>query len=766
MYKLIGHSLTHGAFFLPESQPMTLTERDSSCTIQLDPETAPAIGWDDWILDDDWPEGPTVWRVKGIGDAPITDTATYELEHVIRALEGRKFFRAVTPETITGVEGAENCTARQAVEYALAQQNEWVLGDFDFQKTEPFEFGAGESILGAIEEVTNTLDGCVWEYDMTVFPFVLHIRQRSSDVGSEMRCGRNMSVLKKSVSRGGMFTRIYPVGQNDLHITGDYLSKNENVYGRIDKIETDQTKTTEEGLRAWAQGRLDLHCEPTVSITVTGLELSRETGETLDRIRLNRICRVPLPRKNATILERVTRLQWRDRRKDPESVTVTLANNVRDASSMIRANRTSTTKTEIAQTRINSVFEANTQSLHFELFAECGHLHSLLDFTAESLRVHFDNLNTSTRSEFRMTAESLRISFDNEIESARSEFQMTAQSIRMSVSGVADADGNVTSASIVLAINQSTGTSEAKIDAGHVYIGNDKSTTVIAGKLTASDITAQLIQSKISDLGIVSVANLASTGGITCGGGSYGITTFGVGTLATLEATRINLNGSSSFTDCVVDAAVSNGVLTLTKASGATVTFDKATTLSGAWSGNVLTVTASPGQITYQVSVEAGITYSSSTHKYTAKVLSQSGTRHETTSGTEAYDGGVTAGYNSAKVAAVSWSGNVATFAKSTSGSNSQTLTVEAGISYSSSTHKYTAKVLASGGTRHSVESGTEAYNQGWNDCIDALQLPYENGHYFTYNSYTERFLYLTQSDYANGQWFRIAGTAKTIDKK
>lgn len=758
MYKLIGHSLTHGAFFLPESQPMTLTERDSSCTIQLDPEAAPAIGWDDWILDDDWPEGPTVWRVKGIGDAPITDTATYELEHVIRALEGRKFFRAVTPETITGVEGAENCTARQAVEYALAQQNEWVLGDFQFEKTEPYEFGAGESILGAVEEVTNTLDGCVWEYDMTVFPFVLHIRQRSSDVGSEMRCGRNMSVLKKSVSRGGMFTRIYPVGQNDLHITGDYLSKNESLYGRIDKIETDQTKTTEEGLRAWAQGRLDLHCEPTVSITVTGLELSRETGETLDRIRLNRICRVPLPRKNATILERVTRLQWRDRRKDPESVTVTLANNVRDASSMIRANRTSTTKTEIAQTRINSVFEANTQSLHFELFAECGHLHSLLDFTAESLRVHFDNLNTSTRSEFRMTAESLRISFDNEIESARSEFQMTAQSIRMSVSGVADADGNVTSASIVLAINQSTGTSEAKIDAGHVYIGNDKSTTVIAGKLTASDITADFLASKIS-----SINTLVTNSIIITGGGTLSTTGYVAG--GQLRTSELLLN-NYSVTDLIKDASVSNGVLTLTKASGATVTFDKATTLSGAWSGNVLTVTASPGQITYQVSVEAGIAYSSSTHKYTAKVLSQSGTRHEATSGTEAYDGG----YNSAKVAAVSWNGNVATFAKSTSGSNSQTLTVEAGITYSSSTHKYTARVLASGGTRHSVESGTEAYNHGWNDCIDALSLISDgSGGYYCYNSYYERYLYLTQSDYANGQYFNIVGNdnkSPTIRKK
>ena len=61
--------------------------------------------------------------------------------------------------------------------------------------------------------------------------------------------------------------------ENDLHLDSVYLSKNENVYGRVDKIETDQSKSTKENLQAWAQGRLNKHCEPTVSITISGLEL-------------------------------------------------------------------------------------------------------------------------------------------------------------------------------------------------------------------------------------------------------------------------------------------------------------------------------------------------------------------------------------------------------------------------------------------------------------------------------------------------------------
>ena len=79
-----------------------------------------------------------------------------------------------------------------------------------------------------------------------------------------------------------MYTRIYPIGKKNLHITGDYLSQNEEIWGRKDKVETDQSKETEQMLRLWALDRLRRHCEPTVTITIGGLELSQATGEPLD----------------------------------------------------------------------------------------------------------------------------------------------------------------------------------------------------------------------------------------------------------------------------------------------------------------------------------------------------------------------------------------------------------------------------------------------------------------------------------------------------
>ena len=430
MYKLSGHSLTRGTFFLPETQPMILQERDSSCTLQLSPD-GPEIGFNDWILDDDWPEGNYVWRVKSLDDTVTSETRQIGLEHIIKILDDTSLFGEITTADIAGQAGASTVSAKQAVQYILGQQSDWVLGDFEYESvSNPYEFG-GETLLDALGSVTETLEDAVWEYDLSVYPFKLHIRHRSGTVSCEMRGGRNLSTLKRSVNRSGMYTRIYPVGKNDLHLDSVYLSKNENVYGRVDKIETDQSKSTKENLQAWAQGRLNKHCEPTVSITISGLELSSETGESLDNLKLNKVCQCPLPEFNTTITERIVKKQWRDRRKEPENVTVNLCNSSADVATIIKEQSRGGGKGAAGQAKQNYLFEANENHLYYEVFDECGHLHSVLEMTTESLRIGFDNLIESTRSEFLMTSESLRIQFENEIASTRSQFEMTSESLRI-----------------------------------------------------------------------------------------------------------------------------------------------------------------------------------------------------------------------------------------------------------------------------------------------------------------------------------------------
>ena len=652
MYKLVGHSLMRGEWFEPESNPTILTERTSTATIVLGPD-GPDISIDDWIWDT-VPEGVIVWRVKSVRHVFDEETRHIELEHTIQTLDDIYLFEPdpepeepVTDggETEPEEEEEEEMTAREAVEYLLSKQGVWTLGDFEYSISNPYEFQK-ETLLDALENVSETLEDAVWAYDFSVFPFVLHIRKRNTAVACEMRGGRNLSTMQRTVNRGSMYTRFYPIGAGGLRITGEYVSKNENVYSRRDKVETDNSKTTEDSLLAWANGRLRRHCEPEVNITISGLELSAETGEALDQLKLNRVCRCPLPEYGTTIAEKITKLQWRDRKKEPEAVTVTLCNNVEDVATILRKEkRTGTSGAAGAeQSAQNSIYNKKNDRLFYEFFDECGHLHSSLEMTAASLRIDFDNLNNSTRSELRLTAESLRVTFENGLESTRSEFMLTAESMRIQfeneitsarsdfsmtaesmriqfeneiTSARSDfsmtaesmriyfeaADGSIRSsiqqeanriglivegygesaelkrAAIILSINGEGGSS-AHINADEVYIGNEKSTTIISGKLDANTVTAQYIQGKISDILILSANALSVAGGINGSG------TLTIAGLTTLNGS-LRLGSGNSFSSCIVSAETldSGNTLRLTDSGGNVTDFSKATSVSGSWSG-------------------------------------------------------------------------------------------------------------------------------------------------------------------------------------
>ena len=333
MIKLQGHTLTPVDLFSPESMALTITERSSTAQITQGLD-APSLQAGDWLLDPTDPGAGIVWRVKTADSVFSGRTVTYTLEHIIQTLRDIAMFGEVKPDTITGIEGAETCTARQAAEYVLSRQDVWVLGDFEYTDSAAYSFN-GDDLFSAMEKITSTLDDPWWDYDLSALPFKLHIRRKSSAAACEMRMGRNIATLRKTVDRSQMYTRIYPIGKKNLHLSGEYLSRNEGVWGRKDRVETDQSKETEEMLRLWALDRLKRHCEPAVTITIGGLDLSRATGETLDRLVIGTLCRVPLPEFGVTITERITKLSWKDKIKEPENVTVTLCNTRQDIASII-----------------------------------------------------------------------------------------------------------------------------------------------------------------------------------------------------------------------------------------------------------------------------------------------------------------------------------------------------------------------------------------------------------------------------------------------
>ena len=146
--------------------------------------------------------------------------------------------------------------------------------------------------------------------------------------------------------------------------------------------------------------------------------------------------------------------------------------------------------------------------------------------------------------------------------------------------------GNLTAGVIATIVN---GVSSTYISGDKIYIGNQDATTVINGKLNASDVTAKYIQGKITDITILSANALSVAGGINGSG------TLTVAGLTTLNGS-LKFGSGNSFSNCIVSADITTipGTLRLIDAAGNVTDFSKATSLSGSWSGTTYTVTASP----------------------------------------------------------------------------------------------------------------------------------------------------------------------------
>ena len=331
MKLLVTNSLTVRDTFQPESMALNLSERQSTATVTVGP-AAPEIAVGDWVQDDTNPGKGIVWRVKTVDTQYDTNTRTIQLEHMIMFLKDRLMFGEVTPSTMGG---GDSCTARQAVEYILGRQSVWTLGLFAYGSvSNPYNFN-GDSLYAALETVSASLDDCWWSYNFSSFPFTLNITVRTATVGTELRLSRNLQSAKHTVDRSRMYTRLYPIGKNNLHIDGDYVSRNENLYGIICKTETDQSKATKAELLRWANERIKNHCEPAVTVTAQAVDLSEATGETLDHLMLGGMCVMPIPGLPTPISETITKISWPNKISEPSRATVTLANVQEDVASIV-----------------------------------------------------------------------------------------------------------------------------------------------------------------------------------------------------------------------------------------------------------------------------------------------------------------------------------------------------------------------------------------------------------------------------------------------
>lgn len=581
MILLTSGSLTPVKLIDEQEKELTIRERDSTASISV--TSTDGISVNSWIKDDNGPGTGIVWRVTGIRQNFGKGLPEVDLEHVINTLKDRILFGEITPETIAG-SGATTCTALQAVTYILNQQSDWVLGTFSFSSVSSAYKFDGDNLLDALKKVSNTLEEPWWSYDMSSYPFTLNITAKPSGVACEMRAGRNLETISRTIDKTGMYTRFYPIGKDDLHISGNYVSKNESTYGIISKVETDQSIDTTAVLTAWANERLNKHAQPRVNITAKGLAIADATGEALDSLTLGRICRVPLPEYSTTIEERITELHYADAKNKPEDVNVTLSNEKDDRTTFAQL-----ISNEIKsgagpsgygarggarqQKEDHAWLEDNTDSISMVVGYQSGNKY--IRAGEITLALNRTGEGGSYESAAYINANHVNISGTNTVQTIAGAMEMDASGhlvikdgagfrLRKTVSGSTAEFGvydqnNLTAGVAVGIINGST---SLKISADRIDIDG-----IVEG-LTAYDVEI----------------NSLDVNDIYCS--------------TTVQASSFSFDDSNLFTNCIVSASVSGNVLTLTDAYGDEVTFSKATAQTGSWGSGVFTSTVSQNGVT------------------------------------------------------------------------------------------------------------------------------------------------------------------------
>ena len=236
---------------------------------------------------------------------------------------------------------------------------------------------------------------------------------------------------------------------------------------------------------------------------------------------------------------------------------------------------------------LSSRITQNANSISLEVSERKGadnNLSSRITVTAREIRQEVTDVDNRLGSRITQTANAINAEVNRATAAEGTlsgRITVEAGRINQIVSAVGS-DGQVTAASICLAINSAG--SSATINADKIYL---------LGQTIANQITADYITTKIASASMLTVNALLCRGVITCQDG--------------ISCVAVYAN-NNNITNPLMTASVSNNTLTLTNADGTTTTFSKATSLSGAWSSGTITVTASPQGTTFTETLSTGET--------------------------------------------------------------------------------------------------------------------------------------------------------------
>ena len=287
-------------------------------------------------------ESAGIFRVNRLERRPAEGLAEAGLEHALALLGDQVIFGPVSAWQVDGTmdhytppavgDTLPSVTVRKAMHYLLTHHQTdrtwWQPGICDFTDAYAFSF-EDENLLDALLRTAEVISE-PWRFtcDFSTTPWTLGLRRMSAQADCELRPSRNLISLNVETQRSDFVTRLYPVGKNNLRLTGaPYLEADTlAAWGCRSVIHTWPRVADKQELLAVAWAWLQQMKNPVTTVEAVAADLSGRTGEELDRLRLGSLCRVCLPGSGILLLERVKRIRWPDLVAAPLRAELTMAN--------------------------------------------------------------------------------------------------------------------------------------------------------------------------------------------------------------------------------------------------------------------------------------------------------------------------------------------------------------------------------------------------------------------------------------------------------
>lgn len=279
-----------------------------------------------------------------------------------------------------------------------------------------------------------------------------------------------------------------------------------------------------------------------------------------------------------------------------------------------------------SSSQLYSTISQTASAIRTEVGNAISGVNSTITQTASSIRSEVNAANSQVYSSITQTASSIRSEVASAISGVNSSITQTASQIRSEVtSAISGVNSSITQNAnkIALVVETKSGNNVIKTASIVTAINGDSSVTISAdrinlnGYVKATDITSDYINTKIASISDMTTGNIHA---INVAGSDLKL----LGADGQGHETQTSIKSSIK----ELDLSLSGNTYTLKKKSYSdsdwvTVgTFSRATSLSGNWSGDTLTITASPQGNDYSIgftgspTVKMGITTNGSASKH------------------------------------------------------------------------------------------------------------------------------------------------------